>query len=686
MKEVVLVDIKLNLDCIYSIGQSNKTILLKNILEKNNVTTFQYIESSLPNVIDIVDEILSFTEENIIFRVTDMNYKLVCKLIELLKEECDDANIILFGDVEGEIEGIKILNENQDYITGILENLEIDNYDLSNMDIYEFDNVDGIKECENFLVDLTDYNSEVIDLEIIKKNIEHILNKNEDLKIFFKSKELINIGQENLKKIINITQENNGQYGIMVEAINDLNQLEEFNYSSIIFRTKMLEDIYSEEVSNKVKDNCEVAIIVSDYDANKHNSMIEELMMKVSATRIRVFVSNEEKNFSCVYVNSITGIKNMAIENGLMMWYQGTYPPTALNNTVKHIYLSEHIEESKLKELDKIASVNHAIISNSNDKNSGISYSKHEHVIKKGVKSNIQIGLDKGSFGKRYIEVQYKEVRNISDFSGNNYMLKILDDEDLEVFRNDIEIFNKVGKLPIYMVNGILKNSCRFLPKGRCQVNSIPRIDIDGQGKISSCDSEYKIGELGDDYFDLMNNIYKKSSEETINRNCSECSAIDKCGACKMLPGVVSREKYCSLMMEVDNIDKFIISSLVIKMLMDSSKYFSDIDVEEIRIINRNVNNLFNKSVKKDSNSIVKESVVMIKVRDEVMLFDLITNNVIAISSLVSYTLEGYMKGYHLEEIKQISKSEFEDNNDIEKCIEEATAQLEYSEIIERIA
>lgn len=76
----------------------------------------------------------------------------------------------------------------------------------------------------------------------------------------------------------------------------------------------------------------------------------------------------------------------------------------------------------------------------------------------------------------------------------------------------------------------------------------------------------------------------------------------------------------------------------------------------------------------------------MIKVRDEVMLFDLITNNVIAISSLVSYTLEGYMKGYHLEEIKQISKSEFEDNNDIEKCIEEATAQLEYSEIIERIA
>lgn len=684
MKEAVLVNTELNLDCMYTIGQSNKMILLKNVLEKNNVTTFQYIESSLPNVIDIVDEILSFTEEAVIFRVTDMNYKLVEKLITLLKEEIEDINIILFGDIAGSIEGIEIFKEDEDYISKVLNKLDIESSNYESKEICSFDDIDGIKECESFTLDLT-YDSEVIDLDIIKNNINQVFSKNQNIKIFFETKEIMKLDEDSFNNLVEVIKEIKGNYGLIESGIDDKKYLENIQYSNLIFRANSIEDICNEDSIN-IRENCEVSIIVKEYDEEKLSSVSEKVMNQLRAAKLRVFISAEDKNFRCVYVNSITGINNLPIENGIMTWYQGTYPPTALNNTVKHIYLSENIESDKLNELDKIASVNHAIISNEKLEDKSVPYSKHNHLIKKGINSNIEICVDSGFFKKTYSEVQYKDVRKVTGNHTDNYILKILDDEDLETFRSDIENFNKTGELPVYMVNGMLKNSCRFLPKGRCQVNSIPRIDIDGKGNISSCDSNYKIGELGNDYFDLMNNIYKKSSEEAINRNCSECSARDKCGACKLLPESMSKEKYCSFIREVENIDKFIISALVIKMLMESSQYFRDKSIEDIKVINKGVSNLFLKESKEKSNGIVKDSVVLIKVHDDVMIFDLVTNNIIGISSLVSYTLEGYMKGYSLEEIKEISKGEFADNDDIEKCIEEATVQLEYSNIIERVA
>lgn len=428
MKEAVLVNTELNLDCMYTIGQSNKMILLKNVLEKNNVTTFQYIESSLPNVIDIVDEILSFTEEAVIFRVTDMNYKLVEKLITLLKEEIEDINIILFGDIAGSIEGIEIFKEDEDYISKVLNKLDIESSNYESKEICSFDDIDGIKECESFTLDLT-YDSEVIDLDIIKNNINQVFSKNQNIKIFFETKEIMKLDEDSFNNLVEVIKEIKGNYGLIESGIDDKKYLENIQYSNLIFRANSIEDICNEDSIN-IRENCEVSIIVKEYDEEKLSSVSEKVMNQLRAAKLRVFISAEDKNFRCVYVNSITGINNLPIENGIMTWYQGTYPPTALNNTVKHIYLSENIESDKLNELDKIASVNHAIISNEKLEDKSVPYSKHNHLIKKGINSNIEICVDQGSFKKTYSEVQYKDVRKVTGNHTDNYILKILDDED----------------------------------------------------------------------------------------------------------------------------------------------------------------------------------------------------------------------------------------------------------------
>lgn len=718
MKEVVLVNIEVNSDGIYSIAQSNEMYLVKRYLESEGVKTFQYIEGILPNINDLVDEILSYSEQSVIFSITRMNYSLVKKLSEILKEGSPDIEIICFGSDDYLIKDrIKEFNLDlyvfNNYLSNIKdaiinmtintrecidftsvyregnnneESLEIDEK------IFAFDNIEGIKECEDFTLKLL-YEGSKISLEIIEHNIRQLKNSKINVNITLNWQELINLDKPYLSELLSIIKEAKICSGLILKTEEDgvdylINGEISIEFKAIKIIAKNIEAA-NKKFSDILKNtNAEVTIEVCEFDLEHDRGILDLIEIESNFKSLRIFKVSEDIGYKCVLVNTKDNIHNMPIENGLMMWYQGSYPESALNNTVKHVYISEKLEKESIKELDKLVSVNHALIIKEEDFNEkySLDYGKHRHLIRKKPQSAIEVVVDDGAFVKRYKNARYKNVQNMEFEKNEDLLINILDDEDLNMFINDVQKFNRTGKVPEYMARGIIKNMCRFSNKGKCQLNGIPRIDVTGEGSISCCDSNVKLGVLGDDYFDIMNEIYKKGSSETLDRKCTECSVKQTCGSCKLLPQGIKNETYCNYMRTVKYIDRFIINSLVVKTLKDVSTIFKDTKISDITIINKEVNNLFNKKIKDTQKSIVKENIVLIKVGERFIIFDLLTSSIIGISPIVAYTMEGYMKGYNLEEIKKISMEEYKDSVDIDKYIDEANIQLMNSRIIEGCA
>ena len=714
MKEVVLVNIEVNSDGIYSIAQSNEMYLVKKYLESEGVKTFQYIEEILPNINDLVDEILSYSEKSVIFSITRMNYSLVKSLSEILKEQSSDIEIIGFGAddylIKNRIEELNLdiyifnnyLSNIKNAITNMrintrecidFESVYLENNNEKNLEvdkkIFSFNNIEGIKECEAFTLKLS-YKGSNISIDIIENNIRQLKNKKIDVNITLNWQELINLDKPYLSELVSIIKEANICSGLILKT--EDTSIDYLNNGGISIELKAIKIIAknieeaNKRFSNILKNtNAEVTIEVCEFDLEKDRGILDLIVKKSNFKKLRVFKVSEDISYRCVFVNTKDNIHNIAIENGLMMWYQGSYPENALNNTVKHVYISGSLEKESLKELDKLVSVNHALIIKEEVFNKGYSldYGKHRHLVRNKSQSGIEVVVDEGAFIKEYKNARYKNARNIKIEKSEDLLINILDEEDLNMFISDVQIFNRTGKIPEYMARGIVKNMCRFANKGKCQLSGIPRIDVSGEGSISCCDSNVKLGVLGDDYFDIMNEIYKKGSSEALYRKCVECSAKQICGGCKLLPQDIKKETYCNHMRTVKGIDRFIMSSLVVKTLKDVSIIFKDTKISDITIINKSANNLFNKKIKDNLKSIVKENIVLIKFEEKFIIFDLLTSSIIGISPIVAYTIEGYMKGYSLEEIKKISIEEYKDSIDIDKYIDEANVQLMNSRIIE---
>lgn len=714
MREILLVNFDLNIDGIYSSVQSNEMINLKKGLEKDQIVTLQYFERILPNIIDVVDDLLSLTEDSIAFKITKENFKLVKRLVELIKDQNEETEILGIGEDDRFILnkvnqlGIDayIKNNYKENIALILKEGSYLNEDvLSFSQLYEegsveikdqlgvgiIDNtVTGISETEFFNLALY-ADGQPIKLEILEGNIKTLIRKNSNLNLMLNFKEIEKREKENINLIIKSAYEIG--YKQVACRCNFKDLIKSDNLLINLFNTIDLNGSISEIKDNlekfekflkQLKNVTELKISI-DIDDNKLE--LKELFNCIKRNvgcKTTVYFTNEELKNEIVLNIPSNNIYNMALENGLSMYLEGTYQPHLLNNTVKHVYIKDKINKEMAELLDNFISTNHAIIINKDnyDEDKVGEYSKHIHLIEDG-EEKINILLDMGAFNKAYRKVKYKDLNNIKIQDGKELLVKIDDDNDLDELISDLNRFNESGIISKNFVAATLEDRCRWDYKGKCQLKNLPRMQVDKKYNITCCGcSDIKLGSLNTDYLSVVNNIYTHANKEEIKIGCNECSSKDKCSGCKLLPKDISRDKYCSFMRNSVNLDKFNIGSMVIKALKQGSINFKDISVDKFRIIHESFTSIFTHPAKGEKSK-VKQNLFLVNIGERNILFDLFTFRIIEVSSIITFLLEGFIKGYEIEEIINFAKRDFSNVDKIEEIIMNCRQELIKFQVIE---
>ena len=698
MREVVFVNINVDSNGLYSLVQSNLHYSIRKYLSNLEIKTFQYVEENLPSIYDLADEILAYSSDVVVFNLNNDNFKLVEELSFILKDE--EVEIIALG-----------LKE--DCILSKLNSTEIDMYiydnyheniskvlaektarynevwckkeDYSLVDyiygkkvediFYSLENMEGLNECKFINLNLTN-NNEEISLDIIKSNINICEKYMKNGMIELKLSELLIINnKKSLKQVLDLVIKSNMKVKLYGN-ISDLEKLSKY----IVFSELDEIDINLmnvDELNYSIQDSLSTLkgnLIINFYQYNGEEDLklVKDYFKKIQLQNMIVNYIDKNLVKKNILFLSNGEIRNLPIENGVTMWKQGCYPQEVLNNTIKHVYIDSDINNEDLNDLSKLVSVNHALIMDKAiyDTKKKIQFGRHVHLIDKD-----SIEFEEGAFKKRLKIINYKNCETYNYEDDSELWLKINDNDDLDKFIKDVEFFNRTGVIKEYMINGFLADMCRFSCKGKCQVESIPRIEVKSNGRISCCGSNCDIGNLKNDYFDLVSNIHKKSKIEILERECLECNVKNICGSCKMLPEGIDKSKYCSVMKSKLNIDRYLISCLVIKALKGSIT-LKNINNQNIKVIKEKVYELFKAECCENIKVKVKDNIILIKVDEQYIMFDMITNEIMGLTPLIVYVLEGYINGYNLDQIKDIAKKDFVHESNINSYLDEANNQL----------
>lgn len=714
MREILLVNFDLNIDGLYASIQSNEMINLKKGLEKNKIVTFQYFEKVLPNIIDVVDDLLSLTEDCIAFKITKENFMLTKKLIELIKEQNDDTEILGIGAADELIlNRIENLGVDAYIISNFKENLISiiqdktylrddvvtfsERYNISNVSFKSqqedgaIDNtITGISETELFALSLFS-DGQPINLDILNQNINTLKRKNNNLKLMLNYKDIILIEKETINSFIQNAYESGYQQIACQCNLKDLiwgecsaiNKFNRIDLNTSIDEIKENIGIF-ENFLSELRNISELKICIDINDDKGQLKEVLDTITRNTTCKTTVYCTNKELNNEIILNTASNNIYNISLENGLSMYLEGTYQPHLLNNTVKHVYLKDKPSEELIENLDNFISTNHAIIVDKDnyDKKNMVEYSKHIHLIE-DINETKNIYLDKGAFKKSYRKVKYEHLDSLKLHEGEEVLLRIEDDNDVDGLINDLNNFNETGVISENFVLATLEERCRWDYKGKCQIKNLPRMHVDKEQNITCCGcSDVNLGSLKSDYFSVINNIYNHVNKEEIKIGCNECLSKDKCSGCKLLPRAINVNKYCSFMKNSVNLDKFHMGANVIKALKQGSINFKEIPVNEFKIIHDNFTPHFN-HVAKGAKSKVKQNLFLINISDRSILFDLFTFKIIEISPIITFLLEGYMRGYEVEEIIDFAKKDFSDVENIEEIIRNCKEELIKFQVIE---
>ena len=120
--------------------------------------------------------------------------------------------------------------------------------------------------------------------------------------------------------------------------------------------------------------------------------------------------------------------------------------------------------------------------------------------------------------------------------------------QDIAALEARLEAFHRGGHVRIATIRRpvYFENSCRWTRYGGCRVTNLRRLDIDGEGNVSTCIDAGALAPGGTAYEKLLVMVRQRSQQEDTRRGCAACPVRAECSHCNALPGEYA-ERYCSL-------------------------------------------------------------------------------------------------------------------------------------------
>lgn len=237
--------------------------------------------------------------------------------------------------------------------------------------------------------------------------------------------------------------------------------------------------------------------------------------------------------------------------------------------------------------------------------------------------------------------------------NGSPCLLKIETPEDLQALFNNAQNFYLTGTFSHdYELQGIISDTCRWLGKGHCPVQQLPRLFVATDGHLHPCgNTSLSIGSVGHHTQDLKAQLKSHIKTTTTNRDCANCPLQNNCSQCAFLPSFIKPSQFCSAIKQYPYLASYLYTIMVVRILQKGRSLFKSIPGTSIKVATGGSNHYVPKTIQGTGISKVKSFVYLFSLNTEPIIFDAANNKLIKISEPLATTFEALVKGIEPEEI-----------------------------------
>ena len=249
-----------------------------------------------------------------------------------------------------------------------------------------------------------------------------------------------------------------------------------------------------------------------------------------------------------------------------------------------------------------------------------------------------------------------EEIKNKSIGSERPiYIFKLTDEEDFKLFLEDAEKYNESHKLTDLLLGyGYLENSCRFLNPSGCSSDKVPRLKIDNDGGIHTCDLKVKASsKIGDSLFEIEHNSMTQRAKKLNSRGCYECPTRIWCAKCSELPEFMDNE-YCEIMKKKTYVLDYVMAPFIVIRLKDTNKNYRNTSIDKIMVSNEYMYNYISKDLKGEAAPYLPKFTCILSIDGNCLLWSPSTNKYYKISIQFAYVVELLLRRVKAESINKL--------------------------------
>lgn len=595
-------------------------ILLRSFLNKNNIENTQYFNNELPNIYDIVDDIISDYSDIICFVVDKDNYEMCTKIARLVYKNEDKIKIIFIC-----IEDIFLLD--LEYVDVVKINQAVDV-------LLDYINKHNLSYSDFSSIELKPYSNNLLPIKLAQ-DFGVILNKH--IKLINKEYicELGTVTEE-LKNLVKHTQVGS----IIAFNSDDIN-----NYPH-------LDDLLKHIKVNYSKYNFVLFTRINNID--------KKILSKL-------------KKYEIECVDIYNSLNYEALINGHQLFMIGHYSNYYMGESTKHIVVNKgDINSELLEKLSTHNAGNSAIygvgqnMSLSFDdvkdlsKNTDFLLTNYLEFFDSDESNNVNVNINGCNNVYNFILQPYSEYSSSLDH--NSYVC-VDTRKDFECFVNDFNKFKQTGLIHNErMWKPLLKDRCRYGSNGLCSLTKLKKFYVKGE-KVYPCDSCSKyIGNIDDQYFQLLKRACAEKEQVEVKLDCNNCVAKEYCNKCSMLPDFITREEYCNLNKSGTSIVKYVNTMMAIKFIIDlaSIKEYSEVKSGDL-VISTKENNIEIKKLEYGNKEYFDINLIFIKhfKNNSYFVFSLSDRKAFSINKNMFIICELLNKGLSFEQIEEYLIGEY---------------------------
>ncbi len=615
---------------LFSAEPEMNCVILRSYFEKIGVETSQYCNETLPNILDIVDDIISEYNDVVCLYVDDSNEEFTLAIAKALWENDEETDIILLYEKEGSREEVDYGEIT--YINIAKEKLE-EQLEIPADKKFELQELELIAYKNNYL-----YPRACGDYGLVLNKKFPVCNNT----LMVKPEILIN-EITYIARIIN----DNENIKLISDDIHAYPELQAFL-----------------ELLSKASIKQKITIAIPNFQVT------EELVNQLASFNIAVLSNKtDEKHFNKLGVDE----GDVALINGMQTYFTGYYHENNLDGYTKHIQLDKSdINPEILKMLSAYNSANSAIYCNLTNTDS--CYNQTKQIAEEAGylftnllefkelddKMNLDLCINGRERGYRINISPYSEYEiSQSDFTYLNVNTK----KDLENFLEDVKNFNLTGVVQsdkMWRFN--LIDQCRWSTNTTCKLNKLPRFKVCDEEIYPCINCNKSVGNISNIQFEMMKNLSVEIDREHIKRKCDECPVNTYCSKCVCLPDFLSSEEYCELMKSDLAISRFILKMNQIKYLLTLTNLsaLQGISIDDVVIMTKN-NCLEIEVTKHGTHKYINEDVLFIKIpkKSAYMAFNPLTRKTFTLNGNMFAVCELLNKGLGKDEMVELLQGHY---------------------------